>query len=103
MVGVNAAGEAVEPGAEIFFGFGIWVGLSEGGEFFGFEFVDVLNGEHGDGMFDLGEALKGFATDALGGGIRGSELWVFRFESFESAVEAVVFLVGEFGGGFDVV
>ena len=38
-------------------------------DFGGFELVDVLDGEHGDEVIDLGKMRERGATDALGGGI----------------------------------
>ena len=32
-----------------------------------FEFEDIIDAEHSDGMCDLGESFEGFGTDALGG------------------------------------
>ncbi len=62
-----------------------------------FEFEDVIDAEHRDGVGDLGEAFERFGADALGGGVGIGEVRVFFFEVFEFAEEFVVIGVGDFG------
>ena len=68
-----------------------------------FDFVDVLDGEHGDEVEDLFKAVEGFPADALGRGVGVGEFGVPGFEVAEFVEELVVVGVGDFGGCFGVV
>jgi hypothetical protein len=54
-------------------------------------------------MGDLGEAIDGFAADALGGAVGVVEFGVFGFEGCEFGEELVEFEIRHEGRGIDVV
>ena len=41
--------------------------------------MNVLDGEHGDEMLPLLEAIQWSTADALGGGVWGDQFWVLGF------------------------
>jgi len=82
---VEGAGEAVEPVVDVFGGWSVGLFLLKFVKFFGFEFVNVLDGEHGAEVILLLEAVERFSADALGGRVRVVEVGVFFFEFFEFA------------------
>ena len=65
--------------------------------------IGVVEAEHGDEVARGLKGFDGFAADALGGGVGGGEFGELLFEVEELVVEAVVFVVGDFGSGLDVV
>ncbi|OQA27809.1 MAG: hypothetical protein BWY59_00991 [Verrucomicrobia bacterium ADurb.Bin345] len=67
------------------------------------ERVRVVERHHRDRVAHGREFLQRFAADALGGGVGRDERGELRFEVLEFAVEAVVFAVGNFRPGLDVV
>ena len=98
-------GEAVDFGFDDVFDFFVGENFANAGvevaDFVGG--VGVVDGEHGEFVGGAAEGVEGRAADALGGRGGVEEIGVGGFEVEEFAVEAVVFLVGDFWGGVEVV
>ena len=65
--------------------------------------VGVVDGEHGDAVWEGVEAGDWGAADAGGGGVGVGEVWVGFFEGGEISEEGVELGVGHEGGGVGVV